>query len=468
MLALSGVAGTQLVADRTDLNQRHLADRAVGNKVEVRRPAVGAGHHVGRRPAFWRLEIRRARWRHGARAARAGERGRWSDGRRACRRLLRTAGARWAGERPSSKSRRSIRRCQRWSIRRCQRWSIRRCQRWSIRRCQRWSIRRCQRWSIRRWRRWRRWWWRGHRGAQDTLPFSVTYAGLEAIQGAALRLARQELIEPARSRGVAELPRLDATQPPVCQGTAHELPALGRPWQTVCLDARAAHAIVILPAARARLALAAKALDVQLAKRASELDQEAVLLLVLRPCLGSIWRGGQRARRNLHIRRHESGAANHAARAKANDAVVAEVNVVWLPCRLQGHAHTSCHGIPGRQLCVPIPRAFLSAYCCCPVCAAGTRNASGFLACLLGLRGLRGLRRHGPAALPPNLVQHDRAGDGGIQRGDVPAHGHAYQQVAVLAHEPRDALFFTADHQRDRPGEIRHVEARLGGAFQPD
>src|SRR5260221_3955621 len=366
MLALSSVAGAQLVADRADLNQRHLADRAVGNKVEVRRPTVGAGHHGGRRPAFWRLEIRRARWRHGARAARAVERGRWSDGRRACRRLLRTAGARWAGERPSSKSRRSIRRCQRWSIRRWRRWSIRR---W-------------RRWSIRRWRRWRRWWWRGHRGAQDTLPFSVTYAGLEAIQGAALRLARQELIEPARSRGVAELPRLDATQPPVCQGTAHELPALGRPWQTVGLDARAPHAIGIIPPVRARRALAAKALDVQLAKRASELDQEAVLLLVLRPCLGSIWRGGQRARRNLHIRRHESGAANHAARAKANDAVVAEVNVVWLPCRLQGHAHTSCHAIPGRQLCVPIPRAFLSAYCCCPVCAAGTRNASGFLACL--------------------------------------------------------------------------------------
>jgi hypothetical protein len=48
----------------------------------------------------------------------------------------------------------------------------------------------------------------------------------------------------------------------------------------VRLDTRAAHAIVIIPAVRARRALAAETLDGQLAERAIELDEEAILLLV--------------------------------------------------------------------------------------------------------------------------------------------------------------------------------------------
>jgi hypothetical protein len=141
---------------------------------------------------------------------------------------------------------------------------------------------------------------------------------------------------------------LDAAQPAIRQRTAEQLPALRRSWQPVCLDARAAHTVVIIPAVRARGALAAKALDGQLAKRAIELSEDAILVLIQRPGLRTLWRGRQGARWNLRIRRHEFGAADDAARAEANHAVVAEVNVVLLPRRLQGHAHTSRNAVLGR------------------------------------------------------------------------------------------------------------------------
>src|SRR5579859_5287495 len=79
-----------------------------------------------------------------------------------------------------------------------------------------------------------------------------------------------------------------------------------------------------------------------------------------------------------------------------------------------------------------------------------------------------GFHRHRPATLPPDLVQGDRAGYGGVQRANMSTHRHLYEKVTVLACQPADALPLIADDERDRTGQIGLIKACLRFSIQPD